>query len=391
MRTTHDSIDVCTECGNRNIIRDDDGGEYVCGDCGMVIGEILDTGPEWRAFDSRQRATRPRTGAPITQLIHDKGMSTVIDYKDRDYSGRRINPEQRLRMRILRKWDRKSKIKDSWERSLTHALGIIGAVSDELHLPKHTIEEACRFYRELGKNKTIRGRSISDIAPACIYLATRTSSESKIKRSLDQITEACGIDRDAVGFKIKKKAIARTYRYVLRALNTKPPLEMPSDVLSGIVGNLKLEPYVEDVAYFLAQYVEENTDLTAGRDPRSIACAITYIAGLLTKEITGYTHRQTLIASAAGKTEVTLRNRYNELTTEAFKIEKNDWYNMANIMNILYENGDKEGKGITLEDLKKEYNGENLSKCLEILDNISIINKTSENGSEFYTLDLKIT
>ena len=74
---------VCPECGSAELIRDYDAAEIVCAACGCVIQEkLMDTRPEWRAFDDEQRAKRTRVGAPLTFTIHDKGLSTVIDWRD---------------------------------------------------------------------------------------------------------------------------------------------------------------------------------------------------------------------------------------------------------------------------------------------------------------------
>jgi len=56
----------CPECGSGHLSKDYSRAELVCEDCGFVIDEdIIDHGPEWRAFDSEQREKRARTGAPV--------------------------------------------------------------------------------------------------------------------------------------------------------------------------------------------------------------------------------------------------------------------------------------------------------------------------------------
>ena len=86
----------CPECGNLDLIRDYEAGELVCESCGMVISsELFDHGPEWRAFNLEQREKRTRVGAPLTWTIHDKGLSTIIDWSGRDIYGRGLKPEQR--------------------------------------------------------------------------------------------------------------------------------------------------------------------------------------------------------------------------------------------------------------------------------------------------------
>jgi transcription initiation factor TFIIB len=67
----------CPECNSDKLINDHERGEIVCGACGLVIDDnLVDMGPEWRAFDHEQRDKRTRVGAPITYTIHDKGLRT---------------------------------------------------------------------------------------------------------------------------------------------------------------------------------------------------------------------------------------------------------------------------------------------------------------------------
>ena len=81
----------CPECGSSRIMKDHESAEIVCMGCGYVVAaKLTDQGPEWRAFDSEQLEKRARAGAPTTFTIHDKGLSTTIDWHDRDIHGQRI-------------------------------------------------------------------------------------------------------------------------------------------------------------------------------------------------------------------------------------------------------------------------------------------------------------
>jgi transcription initiation factor TFIIB len=86
----------CPECDSENLIGDYERAEVDCADCGLVINEnLIDMGPEWRAFDHEQRDKRTRVGAPITYTIHDKGLSTMIDWRNKDIYGRDIPARSR--------------------------------------------------------------------------------------------------------------------------------------------------------------------------------------------------------------------------------------------------------------------------------------------------------
>ena len=78
---------TCPECSGR-IVHDEAQAETHCEDCGCVVeSDKIDRGPEWRAFDSREKNDRSRVGAPQTQQLHDRGLSTVIDWRDEDAYG----------------------------------------------------------------------------------------------------------------------------------------------------------------------------------------------------------------------------------------------------------------------------------------------------------------
>ena len=89
---------VCPECGGR-LTNDEAHGETVCADCGLVVDEdSIDRGPEWRAFDSAEKDQKSRVGAPTTNMMHDKGLSTNIGWQDKDAYGNQLSNRQRQKM-----------------------------------------------------------------------------------------------------------------------------------------------------------------------------------------------------------------------------------------------------------------------------------------------------
>ena len=94
----------CPECGNENLISDDSRGEIICDCCGLVlIQRIIDSGPEWRAFSSEEANRKVRVGAPTTLTLHDKGLSTMIGWKNKDAFGKIISPKMKAEVYRLRK------------------------------------------------------------------------------------------------------------------------------------------------------------------------------------------------------------------------------------------------------------------------------------------------
>src|SRR5437899_12844700 len=100
-------------------MRDYDAAEVVCMACGYVVQEkIADTRPAWRALDDEQRAKRARTGAPMTYTIHDKGLSTIIDWRDRPAGTQGGSAAQRIELYKLRKWQRRRRLAEATRAQL---------------------------------------------------------------------------------------------------------------------------------------------------------------------------------------------------------------------------------------------------------------------------------
>ena len=290
-------IQFCPECGSTRLMRDYECAELVCMDCGYVIAaKIADRGPEWRAFDDEQRAKRTRVGAPLTYTIHDKGLSTMIDWHDRDIYGKGLSPGQKAQVYRLRKWQRRIRVSDATERNLAFALSEITKIANNLNLPKNILETASLIYRKAVKERLIRGRSIQGVTSAAVYLACR---QCGLPRTLEEIAQASNVN---------KKEAGRSYRFLIKELNYFIPPLKPSQYITKFSNQLTMQGKVEEIAHKILSAAKE-LKLTSGRGPTGIAAAASYIASVLT----GERKTQREIAEIAQVTEVTIRNRYKEL------------------------------------------------------------------------------
>ncbi|MDH5635422.1 MAG: transcription initiation factor IIB [Candidatus Bathyarchaeota archaeon] len=287
----------CPECGSTRLMRDYECAEIVCMNCGFVVAaKLTDRGPEWRAFDDEQRAKRARVGAPLTFTIHDKGLSTMIDWHDRDIYGKRLSPGQKAQIYRLRKWQRRIRVSDATERNLAFALSEISKIANSLSLPKNILETASVIYRKAVKERLIRGRSIQGVTAAAIYVACR---QCGLARTLDEIAQASNIN---------KKEVGRSYRFLVKELDYFIPPLKPSQYVTKFSNQLTMQGKVEEIAHKILTAAKE-LKLTSGRGPTGIAAAASYIASVLT----GERKTQREIAEIAQVTEVTIRNRYKEL------------------------------------------------------------------------------
>ena len=290
-------IQCCPECGSTRIMRDYECAELVCMNCGFVLAaKMTDRGPEWRAFDDEQRSKRTRVGAPLTYTIHDKGLSTMIDWHDRDIYGKSLSPGQKAQVYRLRKWQRRIRVSDATERNLAFALSEITKIANNLNLPKSILETASVIYRKAVKERLIRGRSIQGVTAAAIYLACR---QCGLARTLEEIAQSSTVP---------KKEVGRSYRFLIKELNYSIPPLRPSQYITKFSNQLTMQGKVEEIAHKILAAAKE-LKLTSGRGPTGIAAAASYIASVLT----GERKTQREIAEIAQVTEVTIRNRYKEL------------------------------------------------------------------------------
>jgi len=287
----------CPKCSSTHLTKDYSRAELVCEKCGLVIdAEIMDQGPEWRAFDSEQREKKARTGSPMTYTIHDKGLSTTIGWQNRDAYGKSIPTRNRAQLYRLRKWQTRTRISDGTERNLALALSALDRMSSALSLPRNVRETAAMIYRKAVRQKLIRGRSIEGVTAAVLYAACR---QCNVPRTLEEISSVA---------QMKKKEIGRNYRNISRKLELKLLPTTPQDYISRFSSQLRLS---NDVQVKTIEIIKKasNEELTSGRGPTGMAAAALYIASVLC----GERRTQREVAEIAGVTEVTIRNRYKEL------------------------------------------------------------------------------
>lgn len=294
-------IKKCPECGGTNLLIQKDRGEATCRDCGLVIEEkMIDLGQEWREFDKDQASKRRRTGSPMTFTKFDRGLGTDIGQKGEIYQ---LSTKGKNKFFRLRKWQHR--ISTAIERNLKLALAELKRVSSYLKLPKSVEEEAARIYTMAVQRGLVRGRSMESVVAGSLYASCR---RHEVPRTLDELSEASGID---------KKEVGRTYRFITRELGIRILPSNPVDYLPRFVSALRLSAETQSKAVDILNKARD-AELTSGRGPTGIAAASLYVAALMNNE----KRTQREVADVAGVTEVTIRNRYKELLKELNLKEK---------------------------------------------------------------------
>jgi len=289
--------EVCMGCGQSTFTEDYARGEHTCTVCGLVVSDrTADTGPEWRAFTAEETNARARVGAPSTYTMADKGISTVIDWRNRDASGKVIKSESRAAMYRMRKWHIRSMLHSSQHRNLGIAMSELQRLSSQLGIPRDVRETAALIYRKALIKKLVRGRSIESVVAASVYLACRIH---RIPRPLDEIVVETSVNRKQVGYAV---------RLIVSRVDVNVPLPSAKDLIPRLSSDLLLEGRTVKKATEIINQAKESY-VTIGKGPGGIAGAALYIAGIL--EDDRRTQRE--IAEASRVTEVTIRNRYKEL------------------------------------------------------------------------------
>jgi len=290
-------VDKCPECKGKNLVHDYELGETICGDCGLVVYEqMMDKGPEWRAYTSEEKASRSRVGMPTSYSIHDKGLSTTIGQVDRDAFGRKLPMSTRLQMWRLRKWQIRSRVHSSVDRNLAQAMAELERLSSMISISPPIKEKAAVAYRKALDKGLVRGRSINAIAAAALYAACRKSGSP---RTLSEIAKASLVN---------KKDVARCYRMLLQELDFHMPISDPLTYVSKIAEKTGISGKTQGAAIAILREAKQKR-LSAGKEPMGLAAAALYIASLQNAE----KNTQRDISKAAGVTEVTVRNRCKDL------------------------------------------------------------------------------
>jgi transcription initiation factor TFIIB len=285
---------TCNNCNASRLVSDDVNGEIACSSCGCVISEYFeDRGIEHGSLSDG--SDNRRTGAGLSLKMHDKGLSTIIGVQNKDSVGKPLSANIASTFGRLRKWDNRSQIKSSADRSLRSALQDLGNVQSKLGLSDTVIERASLFYRKASEKNLIRGRTVKGIAGACLYAACRDLEHT---RTLKEIAQHLGIGR---------KDLAKSYRKIFRELGFVVSIADPVKSINKIASRVGVkEKTIRKAVHVLD--LAQDAGIVAGKNPEIIAATAIYAACMLT----GENKSQHKIAIAANTSTVSIRNRILE-------------------------------------------------------------------------------
>lgn len=281
---------ICPECGGA-IISIEERGDKVCSQCGLILEEreVDFSHSGRRAYTKQEKNSRERTGAPISNLLPDMGLTTTIDRKSI------TNPD----LKRATKWNTRI----NWQkRNLLIATTELKRIASNLDLPNHVKQEAMRLYKEAFRLKLLQGRSINGMVAACLYYAVRMN---KIPRTFQEILDESSAN---------EKDVKRCYAKIIRELKLKVPNTNPLSYVPRFITDLGLDAEIESLTVkFMNKFKQKVA--TSGKDPKGIVAGSIYLAC----RVKDRKVKQKTIADTVGVTEVTLRSRYKEIA-KALKI-----------------------------------------------------------------------
>jgi transcription initiation factor TFIIB len=253
---TTDGQDLCSVCSGQ-LICDPDSGEEVCGSCGIVARENIEIAAERRAFTLEEMDKRYRTGEPASLMMYDMGLSSFIDNKNIDANGKQIHGYSEIDR--LRRLNKITVSNNSKTKNLNKAMREIRRITEILEIGTPVAERAAYIYRKALEKGLIKGRSITGIVAATIYIACK---DTGTPRSIHEIQDVIG--------NADRKNIAYYYKFLLREMKIHVPLPVPSNSISRIADKARLsEKTVRKALEILAQ-VDDNALLSrANTQPSS--------------------------------------------------------------------------------------------------------------------------
>jgi transcription initiation factor TFIIB len=207
----------------------------------------------------------------------------------------------------LRTWDFRTQTHNPTDRSLRQAFFQLDVLKDKLGLSDPVVEKTAYIYRKAQERGLVRGRTISGILTAAVYIACR---ELGTPRTLKDI---------AADSNVKLNEVARSYRLLYFELDLKTPIVDPLKCIAKVANKANLSEKTKRQAVEIMNNVTKR-EISAGKDPMGLAASVLYLSSFNT----GETITQNNIAYAAGVTEVTLRNRVKDLKKQmVFKNNNN--------------------------------------------------------------------
>lgn len=270
-----------------NLVLDKESGEVICRLCGRVIinKELCQT--EQNTYKNGLDRENPKI-SPLR--MYDGGLPTIMGSAHKDYVGRNLTSDVKMRFNRLRLLD--NRIKSQSTSATVKSFLLLDGVKAKLAIPDHTTEKAAYLFRKVIVNYPRQARSYASMMLASLYAACKLTNTP---RTMQEISTASDV---------KKRLILRDYRVLTESLELSFEPYKPSEFVARICTGLGLTEKTSRQALSILARVKQ--DIFYGRNPIALAAAAVYISCKHNTERIN----QWKIASLVGISNVSLRNMY---------------------------------------------------------------------------------
>jgi transcription initiation factor TFIIB len=284
----------CEECRGA-LLFSEDTGEQVCRICGTVSDLPNDLSSNLPTYVSSVTNSTSRE-YPTSTMMYDLNLPTVIDIRNFDANGRRIQASHELNQ--LRRWNNYTISGGLGRSNQVKAMRDIDQIVRSVGLPASVTREACEIYLRRLKKGVVRSRSITSMAAAAVLVACNLVGATFPTEEIERLKKTPS-----------GKFIRYYHKQLLREMNMRVTSVNPSRDVSRIAGKAGISGRVERKSLEVLSQVKDNSML-AGKRPASLAAAALYVASIEMGERANQMH----LAFAAGVTPITLRKRSTEIS-----------------------------------------------------------------------------
>jgi transcription initiation factor TFIIB len=243
----------CPGCGDRYPLGSNEKRRIFCVHCGRVLSE---DGTQDRLCARHQHETVNGSGRKTVKTTVADGLATAKMDQDEAVRISRHSSDE---------WLSIAGATDQSQSNFAHALYESTRIGLQLGLPEAVLERASELLNAAFVKGLTKGISIKDLAVAVLYAASRQDS---IGIPFDEVAKVSG-----AGSRVAR----RRYRLLITRLNLSIPPPRLQDYLVRTASRLGADATLVQSATTILEVIERSIAI-AGRDPRGIVAAATYLA-----------------------------------------------------------------------------------------------------------------
>ena len=181
---------ICPECTScSDIIQEKDA--MICKKCDILLGYVIDSGPEYRWFGSDDRSPDPtRVGGPINPLLPESSLATRILWRSGDCAAMR-------KIRRCHLWN----VMPSKERTRWKDFGDLDIRATNGGISPATLDESKYLYSQVSPRRTFRKLYKDALQAACVFESLKRHGSARHPK---EVAEMFSVDASLITKALKQ-------------------------------------------------------------------------------------------------------------------------------------------------------------------------------------------